>query len=103
MISLKPGARVRGMRTEILFAHTVVASVFAAHGLDCVVTSASDGKHSAGSRHYSFCAIDYRTRHITAAGQKKQITRVIDEALGEDFDVVLEDTHLHVEYDPKSP
>lgn len=82
-------------------AHNCIASVFAAHGCDCIVTSALDGEHSKNSLHYEGRALDYRTRHVPRKDILQDIVREIAEALGPEFDVVLEATHLHVEYDPK--
>ena len=105
MILLKPGARIRGLKTEILFAILVVQEVHADYDLDCIVTSVTDGVHGHASKHYSGFAADFRTKHWSAA-IKHQIVSVIKEALGADYDVVLlyegeANEHLHVEYDPK--
>jgi len=101
MISLKEGVTVRGICAEMVFGHTVVSSIFTAHGLDVVVTSGTDGVHGRASRHWSGSALDYRTRHITATGLKERIAGEASAALGLDFDVVLESDHLHIEFDPK--
>lgn len=62
------------------------------------ITSGTDGKHMAGSRHYIGAALDFRTSNLT----KKEVTRFMDkmrERLGPDYDVVLESDHVHVERD----
>ena len=109
MISLKPAdahdptpARIRGLRPEMLFALMSIASVCERYGIDCVVTSAVDGVHSRGSRHYSGSAVDIRTRSLDAE-KRPSFAACIADNLGEDFDVILERTHLHVEFDPKEP
>jgi hypothetical protein len=61
-----------------------------------------DGKHMTGSLHYAGAAIDSRTRGIPLAEVQKLIAR-IKACLGDDFDVVLEIDHLHLEYLPKQP
>jgi len=81
----------------------VAESVYRDRGYDCVVTSAIDGVHSHGSRHYSGLAVDLRTRNIDAEDMKRMVFNDIKHALGADFDVVLEETHLHIEFDPKAP
>ena len=101
MISLKKGVTVRGIRPEMVFGHTIVCAVYASHDLDVIVTSATDGVHSYASKHYDGAAIDYRTRHITATGLKERIVGEAQAALGPDFDVILEDTHLHVQWKPR--
>lgn len=66
------------------------------------ITSASDGEHMTGSKHYTGEAYDFRTRNVVG-GQiecARWVTRLREE-LGSNYDVVLESTHLHAEYDPK--
>lgn len=70
-----------------------------------VITSGNDGRHMTGSRHYTFEAVDFRTKHLPREVLTPFRTRV-KKRLGRDFDVILESVgkvneHLHVEYDPK--
>lgn len=82
-------------------------------GRDMVITSAMRPKSPGGSSlHPQGRALDLRTRDLTTA-EARYLTRQIAEALGEDFDVILEGwqstdsrlrnraPHIHVEYDPK--
>lgn len=100
MLKLKRGVVVQGLGTETLLAAVVAQTVYAKHGKDCVITSALDGQHSETSLHYSGNALDLRTRHLDA-GQAEAITDDLQDALGDDYDVVLEGNHIHVEYQPK--
>lgn len=64
------------------------------------LTSGTEGKHSPGSLHYVGLAIDIGLLNIP------QNTRIIirdsaRDALGLEYDVVLESDHLHIEYQPK--
>jgi hypothetical protein len=96
---LKPGVRVYGIRPEMVLALVAADRVWQRHGSELVVTSAMDGTHSRGSLHYAGCAADLRTWHlddIEAAAQE------LREALGEDFDVVVEASHVHLEFQPKA-
>jgi hypothetical protein len=102
IVSLKPGVSVAGVRPEIAIAITVAASIYAKYELGCVVTSIVDGKHSHGSIHYSGGACDLRTRHVPKA-LRATIANELREALGSDYDVVLEGDHIHVEFQPKGP
>jgi hypothetical protein len=62
------------------------------------ITSANDGIHKKGSKHYENNAIDIRTRDmINRTLTQKQIAYT----LGKDYDVILESDHIHIEYDPK--
>lgn len=76
----------------------VVASLYYPH--DCVITSGFDGSHKVGSLHYVGRALDFRTYHV-ASRVLPDLRANIADALGFDFDVVLEKDHLHIEYDPK--
>ena len=101
MLKLKAGVRCVGMKPELMLAVAICHDTYDKWGGDCIITSMCDGTHSSGSLHYSGAAIDLRTRHIpdtTAAS----ITKELKNSLGVDFDVVLEDNHIHVEFQPKS-
>ncbi len=100
MPKLKPGVRLTGIRPEILFALMTDERAYNRAGHELVVTSCVDGKHGRASLHYSGAAVDLRTRDVPA-DLVQAIVAEIREALGADFDVVLEDTHLHIEYQPQ--
>ena len=102
MLALKPGVRITGMRPEILLAAVAAERVYQAAGHDMVITACVDGKHVAGSLHYTGAAIDVRTRDVAPAEVTKLIARIKD-CLGDDFDVVFEVDHIHVEFQPKQP
>lgn len=102
MMQLKAGVRLLGMKPETVLAVIVAESVYRTHGFDLVITSAVDGTHTRASKHYSGCAVDFRTNHVPAATQKL-IVADLSKALGGDFDAILEKDHIHVEYDPKVP
>ncbi len=101
MISFKDGVSIRG-GDPLPFILAVVSSVLDEHGFDTIITSVIDGTHGRGSRHYVRLAMDFRTRHIPEH-MRQQIHGLVKDALGAEFDVLLEPTHLHVEYDPKGP
>ena len=100
MISLKEGVKLTGLKPEMVVGFIIVSSIYEFLGYDCVITSGLDGAHSKTSLHYAGCALDFRTRQMIAS-DKKELSERCKEALGEDFDVVLEQTHLHVEYQPR--
>lgn len=62
------------------------------------ITSGNDGKHMRGSKHYTNEAIDIR---INDMQNPKRVSDEIAFYLGKNYDVVLEPTHIHIEYDPK--
>jgi hypothetical protein len=66
---------------------------------DAIVTYTTNGRHSERSLHYSGNAIDLRTRDLT----REQIAAIVEqlrEELGDDYDVIFEGDHIHIEYDP---
>tara|TARA_Y100000310_G_scaffold312514_1_gene359886 strand:- start:1701 stop:2024 length:324 start_codon:yes stop_codon:yes gene_type:complete len=66
---------------------------------EAIITSAVDRKHKRGSKHYSGQAIDLRSGDLDAA-QIANLAELLINALGDEFDVVVESTHIHIEYDP---
>ena len=101
-MKLKPGVRILGVRPEMAFVMPAIQKVYENHGVELVVTSAIDGKHSRGSLHYAGAALDLRTRDCTRETAER-ITDALTDALGQDFDVVLESNHIHLEYQAKLP
>lgn len=68
-------------------------------GKEMVVTSLLDGVHSKNSLHYTGNAFDMRV-WIYTEKQKKTLFYQLKKKLGINFDVLDEETHLHVENDP---
>lgn len=103
-MKLKIGVRLKDLSPQMVMAALIIYSIYYDRGIECVITSANDSKHSTNSLHYKGNALDIRTRNWD--GDKKWLREEIDDCLGQDFDVVLEglgteNEHLHVEYDPK--
>ena len=100
MLSLKSGVNCAHLSTGVLLGLLVAERVFDALGYKLVITSGLDGEHSKTSLHYAGEAVDLRTRHV----QPQHLPLIVDEirkSLGENYDVVLEATHLHVEHQPR--
>ena len=68
--------------------------------IELVLTSAKEGPHGENSLHYTGRAFDFRTRDLTDTEQENWAT-LCRLRLDAEFDVVLEKTHLHVEFQPK--
>lgn len=102
MLILNSDVRIHGLRPEMNLGITIINSVFEHFKYDCIITSAVEGKHSRASLHYNGCAVDLRIRHLNKYDIPK-IKQAMVDALGPDFDVVLEGNHFHIEYQPKSP
>ena len=78
----------------------VCEGVYEAYGYEMTVTSVTDGTHSRASLHYVGFAFDLRTRHIPL-DELPLIQKDLQEALTDEFDVVLESNHFHIEFQPK--
>ncbi len=102
MLFLKPGVRLTGLRPELVIAVIAAERVYAKAGHDFTITAGIDGKHSTGSLHYSGAALDLRTRDVPAADVPMLAAQIRD-CLGADFDVVIENDHLHLEFQVKQP
>ena len=96
---LKKGVRIRGLRVEAAIALFMANEVCEKLGVEMVVTSGTEGKHSWGSLHFSGCAFDFRKWALSDNGAEAR--KMLSEKLGAEFDVVLERTHIHVEFQPK--
>jgi hypothetical protein len=99
---LKDGVSLKGVQGQTLLAIQVAESLFRDAGSELVVTSCTDGKHMTGSLHYKGLAFDCRVWNLNPA-QVQAMVITLKNALGSEFDVVLEDDHIHVEFDPKVP
>jgi len=99
-MKLKKGVTLTGIRPELLIAIMVANDVYSYHGYEFVITSVTDGKHSKTSLHYPGFAFDSRIRNI----DDDTISVIVEDlrnSLTDEFDVVLEGNHIHIEYQPK--
>ena len=95
---IKNGVDLRGLQPQMAIAYTIACKVYGQYA--CVITSGSDSKHGPNSLHYVGKALDLRTNNLPSPAVQSIVDK-LKEALGAQFDVCLEDTHIHVEFDPK--
>jgi hypothetical protein len=102
-IVLKEGVSLANLSPQITIALITASAVYASfdYGLECVVTSANDSHHSVTSLHYAGNAVDLRTRDFPSREIAIAVAEKLDECLGYDFDVLFEEDHIHIEYQPK--
>ena len=98
-MNIKEGATVEGCQWQMFHAALVAEQIYKKYGAECVITAGTNGKHMEGSLHYKGLALDLRTFNVS--GRELQIKVALQQALGKDYDVVIEKDHIHVEYDPK--
>jgi hypothetical protein len=89
--------------TDIIRAMVNIEDIFNRYKIQFVITSIYDGNHMKGTLHATGQAFDVRTRDMASTeGLAKLLTRRIQIILGADWDVILEDDHIHIEHDPRS-
>ena len=100
MIRMKRGVVLMSREPYIFEMIAAADDAFDFVSADTIITSGVEGTHSQNSLHYKGRALDFRIRHISRSAAET-VFRMMRSALGDDYDVVLEDTHIHVEFDPK--
>lgn len=106
---LKEGVLCAGLHPKIVEAMCKVSALYAVSkitGVRACITSVMDSRHSGQSLHYKGRAFDVRTWRDSQGNQmlpneKEALADRIRDVLGEGYDVVVESTHIHIEYDPK--
>ncbi len=98
---IKKGVKAKGLQPEILLAILEAREVYRKFHAELVITSLLDGVHMPTSLHYEGLAVDIRTRNLSEKNRPIAAAK-LRYALGTEYDVVLEATHLHVEFQPKN-
>ena len=70
------------------------------------ITSANDSKHMKGSKHYTYEAIDIRSKNFPSKRAKQEFLTSVLLRLGPGYEMFLEhegkvNEHFHLEHDPK--
>jgi hypothetical protein len=94
-----------GIAPELLLGVMVVNSIYDDLGIDCVITSITDGKHMEHSRHYLGDAIDIRCKNIPTR-LRGDVYTLIKSSLTTDYNVVWEargkpQEHFHISWKPR--
>jgi len=92
-----------GMRPELMLALLVADDEYRTIGIELVITSLNDAAHSEKSKHYQGAAADLRTRTLPEEVSPESMGERIRRRLNKHYDVVVEPTHIHIEYDPRRP
>lgn len=97
-IRVKSGVRLRGLSPQAFFIITVAAPIWEKHGAgELWITSGSDGVHSNNSYHHCGDGVDLRSRNLP--NDPNEAANELRSSLGDGYDVVVEKTHIHVEYE----
>ena len=97
-MKIKTEVILQGLQIEMRKVLKIADEEYKKVGQELVITSALDGVHSAGSYHPFGYAIDIRTNFFIEE-EKQLMAERLRERLGGDYDVVVESTHIHIEYD----
>ena len=98
-MQVKDGVSIQDLQPQALFGMMICDAVFQSLGFPLVITSVREGVHKDNSLHYAGLAFDLRIHHLRGIAAFEVRDR-LQQALGREFDVVLEPSHIHVEYDP---
>jgi len=89
-----------GIRPELVLALFIADQVYSDNGKNLVITSLNDSQHSKTSLHYSGAAADLRINYFNKSESMK-VVRDLRTRLNDDYDVILEEDHIHLEFQPK--
>jgi len=98
---IKSGVDLSNLQPQMAIAYTIACFVYQKHNVPCVITSAFDDVHKVNTLHQrdGICrALDLRTNNL----QPLDIPLVYSDlknCLGDQFDVVLDKDHVHIEFD----
>ena len=99
---IKQGVSLKGLQPQMAIAYAIVQDLYRQFSYGATITSGNDGVHMPGNCHYTGDALDFRTHHL----ERPDFRVMMDEikaALGQEFDVVIENVgepneHLHIEW-----
>ena len=94
---VKLGVDISRLQRPIRRSLNVIERIYRRYGYEPVITSTYEGDHMPSSLHYANLAVDVRLPPSNIQAVLYDLRR----ALNEDYDVVLEKDHIHIEYDPK--
>lgn len=98
-LEVKPKVSLKGLNQKMHPTLNKAGKIWQKYGKTLVVTSTVEGRHCKGSKHYSGLALDLRTKYFKKKIQA-QVSDELSDSLGQDFQVLLEKDHIHVEYHP---
>lgn len=98
-MQVKKGASIQGLSLKMRYALIAADNIWQNLGQELVITSGTDGVHSASSLHYYGYALDFRTRYFNDTEKHTAYLRLCQALEDKGFQVIKEKSHIHVEYD----
>ena len=73
--------------------------------VDVLITSGNDSTHMTGSKHYTYEALDIRSKNFPSVAAKQHFMDAVMKRLGSGYQMILENEgkvqeHFHLEFDP---
>lgn len=96
MIKVKKGVKTKGLKRPMVKVLDFANDLYSLCGVDLVITDAV-AKRGKDSLHPLGFAIDIRTRNLNH-NQTSIIFTLLIKHLGNDYDVIRYETHIHIEY-----
>lgn len=98
-ILFKESVRIKELNWQILSIFEVVSFCYDKENLTPVCTSVNDGVHMQRSYHYKNLAADFSIVIVKGRVGCFKMVEEIRKLLGTVYDVILEDDHIHIEFD----
>ena len=99
-VKFKTGVVLHLLRQPIVDLLNFLAKIAKEIQTNIIITSMNDGKHREGSFHYINLAVDIRIWNLPSFRTAENLTNLI-RGLHENYDVILEKNHIHVEWDDR--
>ena len=77
-------------------------SIYERYGVDLIITSGHDSKHSIHSTHYAGLAVDLRIWNLPKSVNIQDIADELQRTLGFEYYILLEKDHIHCQYTLKN-
>jgi len=104
-MKIKLGVDIHDVRPETVIGMLIVDGYYKSTSNELTVTSVKDGTHMPNSFHYSGLAFDCRLPITPIGVSKDWLSKTfvpgLRSSLGYQWDVLLEETHIHVEFDQR--
>ena len=105
---VKDGVMINGLHPKMQIANCKVAVIYAKRGKEFRLTGCVEYRGAKSkSLHPKGRACDWGVHCFDGEADMKDVRDEIDNALGPDYDVILElkgpESHIHGEYDPSNP